>query len=385
MAAPKVIYLDYAAATPIDKRVLAAMQPYLTDQFYNPSSAYQPARDVKMALEAARQAIARIFGAKPAEIIFTSGATESVAMAISGSVKEGDHVVTTTVEHAAVIETVKRYSHTLVAVDSRGRVSTGDTAEAIQTNTVVVSVGYTASELGTIQPIAEVAAAVVAVRASRLKAGNKTPLYLHCDASQAAGLLDINVVRLGVDMLTLSAAKCYGPKQVGLLWVRAGIRLQPILYGGGQEAGLRAGTENVAGIIGFARALQLAEKSRKTEHTRLTLLRGSLQEQLSGAGQKAIVSGDAKHRLPSTLSIAWPDIDAERLLYALESRGVLVATGAACAANRGTRSHVLGAIGLSPQLVDGSLRLSLGRFTTKKDITAAATIIKELVAVERTL
>jgi cysteine desulfurase len=206
---------------------------------------------------------------------------------------------------------------------------------------------------------------------------------LHSDASQGAGQLDIHVSRLGVDMLTLNAGKVYGPKQVGLLWTASHVRLQPQIVGGGQERGLRSGTENVAGVIGFARAMELAEKHRKFETERLYGLRGSLQKKLTSAFPDAVVSGHEKRHLPGHLHISFPGIDAERLVFALEMRGVLVATGSACAANKGTRSHVLTAIGLAPEIADGSLRLSLGHLSDEDNTTRAAAIIIEEVTRER--
>jgi len=205
------------------------------------------------------------------------------------------------------------------------------------------------------------------------------PIYLHCDASQGAGQTDINTASLGVDMLTLNAAKIYGPKQVGLLWALRGVRLRPCVVGGGQERGLRAGTENVAGAIGFACALDMAVQGRKEEARRLTLLRDRLQGELTNAFSRAVVSGSVRHRLPGHLHIAFPDIDAERIVFLLEDQGVLVGTGAACAANKETRSHVLEAIGMPPRLADGSLRLTLGHLSTAENTDRAASIIIETV------
>jgi cysteine desulfurase len=221
------------------------------------------------------------------------------------------------------------------------------------------------------------------VRTERLARVDKTPLYLHSDASQGAGLIDIHVARLGVDLLTLNAGKVYGPKQVGLLFAAANVRLTPQIVGGGQERGLRSGTENVAGTVGFAKAMELAERHRKSESERLRGLRDGLQKQLAGAFSDAIISGSEKRRLPGHLHISFPGLDAERLVFALEMRGVLVATGSACAANKGTRSHVLTAIGLAPEVADGSLRLTLGHLSTEENTRRAGEIIIEEIQRER--
>lgn len=370
------IYLDHAAATPLLPKVLAAMQPYLSDIFYNPSSPYAPAVAVRRDYEEAKARLAACIGAKPAELIMTAGATESINLAVRSI---GGHVVSSGIEHESVLAAVRRGEHTLVGVSPKGRVNPGDIKEAIRPDTRLVSVQLANGEIGTIQPLGDIATVVRDERARRLENGNKTPIYLHSDASQGAGLLDIHVARLGVDMLTLNAGKVYGPKQVGLLWAERSVFLEPQIVGGGQERGLRSGTENVAGVIGFAAALERAEKGRKAEVDRLEKLRDSLEKQLTEALPQAIVSGDHAHRLSSHLHIAFPGLDGERLVFALENRGVLVATGSACAASKGTRSHVLEAIGLAPEVADGSLRLSLGQLVDEEAIDAAAGCIIEEV------
>jgi cysteine desulfurase len=374
------IYLDYAAATPIDTKVLAAMQPYFSDMFYNPSSPYAPAVQVRRDYEAAKATIASIIGAKSGELTMTAGATESINLAFSG--QEG-HVVTTTIEHPAVLAAARQYEHTLVTVDKHGRVDPEDIYKALRPDTWLVSVGLANSEIGTIQPLSKIATIIENVRAERVVAGNKTPLYLHSDASQGAGQLDLHVTRLGVDMLTLNAAKIYGPKQVGLLYAARSVALRPQIVGGGQEAGLRSGTENVAGVIGMARALEIVDARRQDEVQRLGNLRDVLQNKLVDAFPEAILSGHQKHRLSSHLHIAFPGLDAERLVFGLEAEGVLVATGSACAANKGTRSHVLTAIGLDDAAADGSLRLTLGKQTEETTVEQAARIITAIVSKEK--
>jgi cysteine desulfurase len=376
----EVIYLDHAAATPLDERVLFAMRPYFGELFYNPSSPYSAALAVRREYEAAKQVIAGTIGAKPDELIMTAGATESINLAL-GSIS--GHMVTANIEHHAVLEAAKRREHTIVAANEKGMVTAEAIRAAIRPDTQLVSIALANNELGTIQPIRDIAAMIRLVRTERLARGDKTPLYLHSDASQGAGLIDIHVARLGVDLLTLNAGKVYGPKQVGLLFAAANVRLTPQIVGGGQERGLRSGTENVAGTVGFAKAMELAERHRKSESERLRGLRDGLQKQLAGAFSDAIISGSEKRRLPGHLHISFPGLDAERLVFALEMRGVLVATGSACAANKGTRSHVLTAIGLAPEVADGSLRLTLGHLSTEENTRRAGEIIIEEIQRER--
>lgn len=370
----EVIYLDHAAATPMDEKVLAAMQPYFSDAFYNPSAPYAPAVAVRREYEAAKAAIAQVIGTRGDEIVITAGATESINLAF-GSV--AGHVVTANIEHHAVLEAAKRVDHTLVEADERGVVSAEKIKQAIRPDTQLVSIALANNELGTIQPLREIAQVVKAEREARLERGDRTPIYLHSDASQGVGQLDVNVARLGVDMLTLNAAKVYGPKQVGLLWAASHVVVAPTIVGGGQERGLRSGTENVAGTIGFAKALELAFEHRAYETDRLMNLRDGLQRALTEAFPEAVVSGHQKHRLAGHLHISFPNLDAERVLFALEARGVLVATGSACAANKGTRSHVLTAIGLAPEVADGSLRMTLGHLSNEENMAEAARIIIE--------
>ena len=364
-----MIYLDHAAATPLDPTVLAAMQPYLVEKFYNPSSPYAPAVAVRREYEAAKSAIAAVIGARSGELIMTAGATESVNLAFGS---RNGHVVTTVIEHQSVLAAAARHEHTLVPVDHNGRVDPNEIKKVIRPDTWLVSVGLANNEIGTIQPLNRIAELLTTVRSERLASGNTTPIYLHSDASQGAGQLDLHVARLGVDMLTLNAAKAYGPKQVGLLYAARSVKLQPQIVGGGQELGLRSGTENVAGVFGMAAALTKVDAGRHGEVVRLSDLRNQLQAKLTAAFPEAVVSGHSKHRLAGHLHISFPGLDAERLIFGLEARGVLVATGSACAANKGTRSHVLTAIGLDDQTADGSLRISLGKWTDQEAIDQAA-------------
>lgn len=373
-------YLDFAAATPLDERVFSVMKPYFTETFYNPSSPYEPAVAVRRDYQAAKAQIARAIGAGADELVMTAGATESINLAIGSF---AGHKICSAIEHDSVRKAIQANdNYTIIGVDKTGRIMLSELEAAITDETELISVALANHEIGTVQSLSEVAAVVRRVREQRADAGNQTQLVLHCDASQGLGLADIHVARLGVDLLTLNAAKVYGPKQVGLLWVRPGVTVTARIVGGGQELGLRSGTENVAGVIGFAEAVRLADKYRKRELGRLRDLRDTLQTSLTDAFANAVVSGHPKHQLVNYLHISFPGIDAERLVFLLEMQGVLVATGSACAANKATKSQVLEAIGLPESTANGSLRMTLGRHTTEADIKRATEAIIAAVTQE---
>lgn len=375
------VYLDYAAATPMDPQAVEAMLPYLTERFENPSAPYARARAAKTALENARASLAHAIGAKPDNVVLTAGATEANNLALACV---AGTVLTDTAEHESVLAAAAARNHVLVPVTSTGRVDPQAVADALAPDVELVSVELANGEIGAIQPIRDIARVVAAERARRLRAGSPHPLWLHTDASQAALTLSVNVSSLGVDLLTLSAAKVGGPKQVGLLWARDGVELHPLVRGGGQERGVRSGTENVAGAVAFARALGLASGRCKGEAARLQRLRDELQRQLTGAFPWAVVSGPhkAKTRLPQLLHISFPGLDARRLVILLERRGVSVGTGSACAASRMEESHVLSAIGQPADVAAGSLRITLGGPTTADDVDYAAQAIIDVVASE---
>jgi cysteine desulfurase len=374
-----LIYLDHAAGTPLDARVLEAMQPYFSELFFNPSSPYAPAIQVRRDYEQAKSRIAVCIGGKADDLVMTAGATESINI-MFGSVD--GHVVTSSIEHQAVLEAAKMHDHTFVEPDEKGRISADSVAKAIRPDTELVSIHLANNELGTVQPLRDIAEAVRVERQRRALAGEATPIYFHSDASQGLGQIDVHVARLGVDALTLNAGKIYGPKQVGCLWTDRFVRLRPLVRGGGQERGVRSGTENIAGTIGFAAAIELATQHAHGEAKRLAKLRDSLESELIAAFPDAVLSGARKKRLPGHLHISFPGLDAERLIFLLEMQGVLVATGSACAANKGTRSHVLTAIKLAPEIADGSLRITLGRLTDESNIAKAAAILKAVVTGE---
>jgi len=384
-----MLYADYAAATPLDSRVLTAMQPYFSDDFFNPSSSYVASRGVRTALEAARERVAHWLAVRPSEVIFTAGATESINLAIHGVMRafpEG-HCMVSAIEHPAVLNPAALYDHSIVPVDQKGTIELQDLKNQIQDTTVLLSVGYANNELGTIQPLREIAAIVDEVKNQRRKKGNTHPLYFHSDASQAAAYLSLQAHRLGVDLLTLNGGKIYGPKQSGILFVAAGVTLKPLVMGGGQELGLRSGTENVAHCIGFATALDIVQQDRQEAVQLQSALRDELQTRLQQALPQTVVNGNLKKRLPNTLHVSWPGIDGERLVMLLDEHGLQAATGSACAANKQTASHVLQAIGLPQDLLQGSLRLSFGAQTTPemipliadKIITAVSQLISEQV------
>ena len=332
-------------------------------------------------VERARGTVARLIGARPDCLTFTAGATEANNLAFAAV--EG-HVVVDAIEHESVLACAGMHARRTVRVGADGLVDPATVARAIRPDTELVSVELANGEIGCVQPVREISRVVAAERARRLEAGEDTPIYLHSDASQAAGALSVNVATLGVDLLTLSAAKIYGPKQVGVLWASEDVRLRPLVYGGGQEGGVRSGTENVAGIVGLARALELAVERRGEECRRLAGLRERLREGLLARVPSMAVTGptNPKRRLPGLLHVSFAGVEARRLVIALERAGVSVGTGSACAASRMRVSHVLEAIGMPRELAEGSLRLTLGRGTTEEDVDYAAGAIADAVRAE---
>ena len=371
------VYLDFAAATPMDERVVNSMMPYFTDKFFNPSAPYLPSLNVKNDYNHAKDQIAKSIGAKRDQIIITAGATESINLAF----KPAKNVIISGVEHPAVLKTAQAKTSVKIApVNKFGLLDLNEFEKLIDDTTDFVSIALASSDLGTIQSISDVAQIVKRIRLERLKNNNKTPLIFHCDASQGFGYLDVNVARLGIDLLTLSAAKIYGPKQVALLWVKPGVKLQPEIVGGGQENGMRSGTENVAGVIGFARAVDIINKSAGKE---IAKLRDLLRNEIVNAIPDVKFLGHPKKQLPNYLVASFGDIEAERLIYRLEERGVYISTGAACSANRGSGSLALKNIGLNESEQKSSLRMTLGKTLNKEQILNAAKIIIEEVLAEK--
>lgn len=377
------IYLDYAAATPVDQRVLSAMLPYFSEKFYNPSAAYLPAKHLRGEYEVHKSLLANSIGAKSPDLIITGGATESINLAFTVLGNIPGHCLISATEHAAVCESAKHYSSNNfdeIKVSSTGLIDLDDLKQKIREDTVLISIALVNNELGTIQPVSEISRLIQEIRQARLRQNNLTPLYLHSDASQAMNLLDLSVARLGVDLLTINSAKIYGPKGVGALYVARGVKLSPVTFGGGQEMGLRSGTENVPGLIGFATAAQLAKEhlvsSRRKYQEFATIFKRIIEEK---SAIPPLWLGHPKHQLVNFLPVCFDGLDAERLIFKLEDRGVYLSTGAACAASKGQKSHVLSAIGLSDREIAGSLRITFGNQNRLEDIKKAANLIASAV------
>jgi cysteine desulfurase len=359
------VYLDHAATTPLRPEVLEAMQPYLTEHFGNPSSIHAVGRRARQGLDEARETVARLLGAKPREIVFTGGGTEADNLAVKGAAwaasAGGRELVVSGVEHKAVMQSVavlERFGFgvTWLPVDRYGRVDPAVVESAIGEHTTVVSVMYANNEVGTLQPIAEVGAIC-----------RRRRVLFHVDAVQAAGFLPLDVDALGADLLSLSAHKLYGPKGVGALFVRQGTALLAQQSGGSQERQRRAGTENVASIVGFARALELAQAERETAGPRLSELRDRLIAAMTSLPGVAL-TGHPTERLPNSASFVIDGVEGGDLVAALDLEGVAASTGSACTTGSAEPSHVLLAMGLGPAVAHGSLRLTLGRGTTDDDI-----------------
>ena len=373
------IYLDYNSTTPVDRAVLEAMLPYFADSFGNASSIHSAGQRGRAAVDAARESVAALIGAKPAEIVFTSGGTEADNLALFGAVAASNqtrkHIITTAIEHHAVLNAAQALEKqgvevTFVPVGASGIVDPEDIRRALRPESILISVMHANNEIGTIQPIEEI---------GRIAA--EAEVYFHSDAVQSAGKLPLDVNRLGVDFLSLSAHKIYGPKGVGALYVRAGTPLEPQFYGGHHERDQRPGTENVPGIVGLGKAAELANENLTGDVLQLAILRDRLERALVGSLPSVRINGDAKWRIPNTTNLAFAGASGESLVIALDLQGVACSTGAACSSGAVEPSHVLLAIGLSPDDARSSLRFSLGRTTTSDEIESAIEIIP--AAVER--
>jgi cysteine desulfurase len=373
------IYLDFAAATPVADEVLAAMRPYYSDKFYNPSATYLASQQVKKDLDQARTKVAAVLGAKPSEVVFTAGGSEANNLAIDGVMRgnPGANMIVSAIEHDSVLETAKQYDVRICPVDEAGLVDLAALEQLIDDNTALVSVMYANNEIGVVQPIKRIAEIVAEKRAVRT---SKLPLLLHTDAAQAANYLDLHVSRLGADLMTVNGGKIYAPKQSGALYVRAGVMLEPLVRGGGQERGLRSGTENVAASVGFAVALVVAQSMRKDEGARLQQLQARCIAGLQGLGHGIVVNGSQKHRLPNNVHITIPGSDNERLIMELDEAGIMAAAGSACSASSELPSHVLSALGFSDETAQSSLRFSFGRSTDESSIDQLLAELRRLLA-----
>lgn len=376
------LYFDYAAATPMDPAVLAAMQPYFSDKFYNPSALYLAAKGVAKDVAEARASVARQLGVRPAEIIFTAGGTEANNLAINGVMRQhpDGNVVVSAVEHESVLKPAHQYDYKEAPVDARGQVDIEKLVGLIDDQTVLVSVMYANNEVGTVQHIATIGQRLQDIKKARQTAGNDTPLYFHTDACQAANYLHIQPSRLGVDLMTLNGGKIYGPKQTGLLYVEAHVMLAAQVLGGGQERGMRSGTENVAGVIGLAKALDETAAMRSEEARRLQGLQKQFMSLLEEKIPSVVVNGDRNHRLPNNIHITIPGQDNERLIMALDEAGIMAAAGSACSASNEEPSHVLRAMGLSDAEAQASLRFTMGRDTTDEAVQKAVETLADIVS-----
>lgn len=370
------IYLDYAAATPLDKDVATAMQPYFSDIFYNPSALYTGAREAKAELEHARARVAQIVGCRPSEIVFTSGGTESTNLALRGVAERypGGEVRISAIEHEAVRAPSHLYKAQEIQVDAKGRIQLDQLKKSLNDQTVLVSVMYANNEVGTVQPIKDIVEIVQVVRSERLQKGIEVPIYVHTDACQAPAYLDINVARLGVDLMTLNGGKIHGPKQSGILYIRAGVELQPQILGGGQEFGIRSGTEHLANAVGFSIALEKSHKSHKEQSKKARELTDYFAKRLIDEFG-AIVNGHNKQKLPNNTHVTFPGCDNERVLFSLDEQGVWAASGSACSASSDEVSHVLTAMGISEQDARSSIRFTIGHSTTKDELDHTITCI----------
>ncbi|MFZ5805235.1 MAG: cysteine desulfurase family protein [Acidobacteriota bacterium] len=373
----KVIYLDYNATTPVDPQVLQAMLPAFTEHFGNASSRTHAYGWTAAALvDQARTTLAKLLGANPEELVFTSGATEANNLAIKGLARSSRkrHIVTTAIEHPAVLEACdslqrEGFTVTRVPVGKSGVVDPEAVVQALTDDTLLVSVMLVNNEIGTIQPVPEVA-----------RLCHQRGVLVHCDATQAPGKLEVNVQKLGVDLLSLSAHKFYGPKGVGLLYVRRQkppLRLEPLLHGGGQEGGLRSGTLNVPGIVGMAKALELSVANLEEESKRQAALRDRLREKLLEAFPRLLENGDASQKVPNTLNVSFVGLDGGALVASLPR--LAVSPASACATAKPKPSHVLLALGRTPAEANSALRFSLGRPTTEEEVEEAAAMVAEAV------
>ena len=381
--AGRLIYLDHAATTPVRPEVLEAMLPYFSQQFGNPSSIYTLAQEGRKALDEARETVAEVLGCRASEVVFTGGGTESdnaaikgVALALQGT---GNHIITSTIEHHAVLHTCHQleqmgFEVTYLPVDSFGRVEPADVARAVNERTILVSIMYANNEIGVIEPISEIAGLVK----EQARQMDRT-IIIHTDAVQAAGFLDLSIRALGVDMLSLSAHKFYGPKGVGIMYIRRGTPFVPLLMGGGQERERRSGTENIPGIVGTALALRLASQERNEVGARCLALRDKLISGIQERLPQALLNGHPTQRLPNNVNISFPGMEGEPLLLGLDLAGVCASSGSACSTASLEPSHVLTAIGHTADVARGSLRMTLGRDNTEEDIQSVLQVLPDLV------
>ncbi len=371
------IYLDYAATTPLDRDVFKAMQPYFSQSFYNPSAIYRAAMAVKTDLLRARQEIAQILGVHYQEIIFCAGGSEANNLAIKGYLSNYNqsHVVVSHLEHDSVLEALKDFNYSLAQVTTEGIIDFNSLKKLISDQTNLVIVMLANNEIGTIQPVKKVADLVKQIRLDRLKRGINQPIQIFCDACQAGNYLDLKINRLGVDMMTLNGSKIYGPKQSAILYLKHGLKLKPLIDGGGQEYGLRSGTENVANSIGLAEALKKTQTVKNNEVERLKKLQKYFIDKTTSLIPEINFNGSLKYRLPNNLNFSFKGQDNERLLFFLDRYQIMASAGSACSASNHKSSHVLAAIGLDDSIIYSSLRLTMGRQTVQSDLDQTISVL----------
>lgn len=359
----KRIYMDHAATTPVDPKVTEAMSPYFTEKFGNPSSLYSEALDSKMALNKAREIVASIINARPEEIVFTSGGTESNNLALKGAsfAKKRGHIITSAIEHHSILDPAKwlekqGFEVTYLPVESDGILASENVEEAIRKDTILISIMHANNEIGTMQPIEKIG-----------DIAREHKILLHTDAIQTVGKIPVDVRKLNVDMLSISSHKLYGPKGVGALYVKRGTKIMPLLHGGGHERKMRSGTENMPGIVGFAKACEISMAGMDSESKRLAKLRDRLIKGVLKI-ENSWLNGHSKKRLPGNANFGFKFIEGESIILELDFNGIMANTGSACSSSSLKPSHVLTAIGLVPEYTHGSLRFSLGRENTEEDV-----------------
>jgi cysteine desulfurase len=371
------IYLDYNSTTPVDEAVIEAMRASLAGNYGNPSSIHSFGQKARTAIDNAREQVAALLGAKPNEIYFTSGGTEADNLALKGAAmagrKKGNHIITSRIEHHAILESghyleKNGFEVTYLDCDGEGMIAVDDLRRAIKPSTVVVSIMTANNEIGTIQPIREMAGVC-----------REAGVPFHTDAVQAVGKIPVKVDDLGVEMLSLSAHKFYGPKGIGALYVRSKTSLTPLLHGGSHERRLRAGTENTASIVGLAKALEIADNKLAGEHRRLTELGDYFREQVQTKIKDVYLNGPLEKRVPSTVNLSFKGVEGEAIILSLDMKGIAVSSGSACTSGSLQISHVLEAMKIDPELAQGSIRFSLGRYTTREQIDYTISVLPEII------
>ena len=375
----KIIYLDHAATTYVDERVVNKMLPYFNLCYGNPSSMYTIGRSNKRIIEKARQQVARIIGAKPKEIFFTSCGTESDNLALKGiayaNQNNGKHIITSKIEHPAILNTCSAlekqgFEITYIGIDEKGVINLEELNNAIRKDTILISIMTANNEIGTIEPIEIIG-----------KIAKSHNIYFHTDSVQAMGNIKMNVAKMNIDLLSMSAHKFYGPKGVGAIYIKEKTNINRVQDGGHQEKGMRSGTENVAGIVGLAEALKLADEAMEKNNQKILQLRKYFIEKLQGIYPQIKINGDLENRLPGNINITFPNCDGQDLLFKLDEKGICASAGSACSTGDSNPSHVLTAIGLTAKEAEGTLRFSLGKENTKEEIDDVINALQNIISI----